>query len=100
MVAPGLPSFFADGMMALPPPTASRNGAAAEEVAQLLARLDQLLEILDVASREGVLDHRDGSDLLDGPGDFLAAVFVDLLHDRQHLSDFHASGLLQRVRVP
>ena len=27
MVAPGPPSFFADGMMAMPPPTAARNGA-------------------------------------------------------------------------
>src|SRR6266508_3001657 len=26
MVAPGPPSFFADGMIALPPPTAARNG--------------------------------------------------------------------------
>src|SRR5436190_9765011 len=56
-----------------------RRGAAADELAQLLARLDQLLEILYVASREGVLDHRHGGDLLDRLGSLLSTVFVDLL---------------------
>ena len=65
------------------------HGAAAEEIAQLLSGLDQLLQILDEAPGEGVLDHGNRRHLLDGPGRLAPAVLVDLLHHREHLADSH-----------
>src|SRR5512143_3355047 len=89
MVVPGPPSFLADGMMALPPLTTARNGAPAEQVAQLLAGLDQLLQVLHEAARERVLDHRHRRHLAQRLLEPAAAVLLDLLDHRHQLADLH-----------
>src|SRR5262245_22496965 len=66
-----------------------RHCAASEEVAQFLAGLHQLLEILDKAPGKGILDHRDGRNLLYRPRGPLAAILEDFLDHRQHFSDAH-----------
>ena len=70
-------------------PAQRHHRAAAEQVAQLLAGLDQLLQVVDEAARERVLDHRDRGHLPDRLLDAPAAVLVDLLHHREQLADFH-----------
>src|SRR3990170_274165 len=65
------------------------GSASPEKIPELLARLDQLLQILHEAPRERILDHRHRGDLPNGPRRRLPPVLENVLRHRHELANFH-----------
>src|SRR3984885_13983587 len=64
-----------------------RHRTASQQLAEFLADLDQRREVLDIAARERVLDHRDGGGAARRRRDRAAPPQARLLDDRHDLSN-------------